>query len=324
MTLEESADISTQSMLIRRKGEIAQDVFLFELVSADESIKLPRFTAGSHIEVLTRNGLRRPYSLCNAPSDCDRYMIAVKRDAAGAGGSISMADDLQAGDRILVSQPKNYFALDPKARRFVLVAGGIGITPILSMARELVETRRDFKLLYCTRSPDTTAFADELSVPEFASHTVIHHDYNDRSRSFDLPSLLTERVEGTHLYCCGPAPLMHAVRDLSRHWSEDAVHFEDFSASVKLAKSGDSEFTVRLARQGVTLGVPAGVSILETLRRHGISAPSSCESGTCGACRTGLLGGVADHRDFILDEDETGDIMICVSRAKSSELVLDI
>jgi phthalate 4,5-dioxygenase reductase subunit len=325
MTSEEaSVDTASLSMTVHRKEEIADAVFLFELVSADESVELPRFTAGSHVEVLTRTGLKRQYSLCNAPSDSGRYVIAVKREEGGRGGSISMADELAEGDRLLVSHPTNYFELDPGAARFLFIAGGIGITPILSMARELAQTGRDFKLVYCTRSPRTTAFAAELAAEPFADKTVIHFDHGDRAHSFDLASVLAQRPEGTHLYCCGPGPLMHAVRDLSRHWPASTVHFEDFSTALKEGKSGDAEFTVRLARRGITIGVPAGMSILDALRRHGIHVSSSCESGTCGACRTGLLQGVADHRDYILEEDETREIMICVSRAKSDELVLDL
>jgi phthalate 4,5-dioxygenase reductase component len=324
ITEEASVEIDTLATIVKRKERIADDIVLFELVSADAAVKLPRFTSGSHVEVLARNGSKRQYSLCNAPSDGDRYVIAIKREAEGRGGSVSMVDEVAVGDRLLVSHPKNYFSLDKGATRHLFIAGGIGITPILSMTRELAETQGDFRLVYCTRSPETTAFAAELAEPAFADRTTIHHDHGDRAQSFDLESLLAERAEGTHLYCCGPGPLMRAVRELTRHWPKSAVHFEDFSTTLKEGKPSDAEFTVHLARQGVTIGIAPGVSVLDALRRHGVAVPSSCESGTCGSCRTKLLEGIPDHRDYILDDDETQEIMICVSRAKSKRLVLDI
>jgi phthalate 4,5-dioxygenase reductase subunit len=322
---EASVELDTLSMRVQRKEKVADDIFLFELVPADPAAPLPPFSAGAHVEVLTRSGLKRQYSLCNAPSDSSHYLIAVKREAGGQGGSRSMADDVAAGDQILVSRPRNYFELDHSAVRYLFIAGGIGITPILSMSRELVRSGGDFRLVYCTRSPETTAFADELAGPGFSGRAIVHHDHGERSRSFDLAGLLAAvPPPGTHLYCCGPQPLMHAVRDLSRHWPSATVHFEDFSADVKHGKQGDAEFTVHLMRQNRTIGVPAGESILDALRRNGVVTPSSCESGTCGSCRTRLLEGVPDHRDYILDEEETGEIMICVSRAKSDRLVLDL
>jgi phthalate 4,5-dioxygenase reductase subunit len=323
-----SADVvdadSMLRMRVRNKAKIAQDITLFELVSGDEDVALPPFTAGSHIEVVTPDGARRQYSLCNPPADVHRYVIAIKREAAGRGGSISLIDTVDVGDEMSVSLPRNYFSLDPDANPSLLIAGGIGITPILSMARALQADNRPFRLIYCTRTPEATAFADELRGDDFAAHTLIHHDYGDPSRSLDLKSLLAERAGGAALYCCGPAPLMQAVRDASRHWPRASVHFEDFSLSSAPARVGDRAFSVRLARRGVTLVVPPGVSILETLRLHGIRTSSSCESGTCGACMTKLLEGEPDHRDYVLDEDNAGEIMICVSRARSDTLVLDL
>ncbi|HLZ67009.1 MAG TPA: PDR/VanB family oxidoreductase [Aliidongia sp.] len=324
VTMKDFAESEMMPLRLHAKTEIAQDIFLFELAPREPG-DLPAFTAGSHILVRAPNRLSRRYSLCNDPADRSRYLIAVKREAAGRGGSVSMAEDTAVGDELLVSPPLNYFALDPDAASHVLIAGGIGITPMLAMMRELKAKGADFRLIYCSRSPETTAFLEDLSDPAFAGRILVHHDHGDRERSLAIGPLMAVRPEGAHVYCCGPRPLMQAVRDVTRHWPSTAVHFEDFGTSVSAAPGGDQPFSVRLAKSGRTVEVPAGVSILEALRRDDVVVPSSCESGTCGACRTTLLEGIGDHRDFVLDEDEQDDaIMICVSRAKCGTLTLDI
>jgi phthalate 4,5-dioxygenase reductase subunit len=323
--MEDSNDATMFAVTVREKRELARDTFLFELVSADGGAELPAFAAGAHTVVFTPSGLTRRYSLCNAPQERHRYQVAIKREALGMGGSISMVDEVQVGDRLMVSRPENHFALEPLAERFVFIAGGIGITPILSMVRSLCDGARDFRLVYCTRSVDTTAFAQELADPAMSGRCVIHHDQGDPTRAYDLASLLAEPVAGTHVYCCGPGPLMQAVRNLSRQWPSGSVHFEDFGTlPAARPPTKDQSFTVQLARTGRTVAVPAGVTILEALRDQGLVVPSSCESGTCGACRTPLLAGTPEHRDFVLDEDAQDEIMICVSRARSEQLVLDI
>jgi phthalate 4,5-dioxygenase reductase subunit len=311
-------------LTIWRKTEIARDIFLFEL-GPREPGDLPGFTAGSHLLVQAPNGIARRYSLCNAPSDRGRYLIAVKRDPAGRGGSLSMAQDTAVGDVLLVSPPLNYFPLSDDAASHVLIAGGIGITPMRAMLHELIARRADFRLIYCTRSPEATAFRQELSDPALAGRIRVHHDHGDPKHSLAVRPLLADRPEGAHVYCCGPRPLMQAVRDAANHWPSATVHFEDFGTSAVPGEGADRPFLVRLAKSGTILDVPVGVSILDALRREGIAVPSSCESGTCGSCRTRLLDGTADHRDFVLDDDEQeGEIMICVSRARSGMLTLDV
>ncbi len=313
------------ALTVRHKKLVAQDIALFEL-APQAGQNLPPFEPGAHVVVVTPSGLTRRYSLCNAPTQCDAYVIAVKRDAKGDGGSISMVDGLAVGGQVSVSQPENYFPLSGEGKSYVLIAGGIGITPILSMMHALLARKVDFKLIYCSRSPETTAFIEELAAPELAGRVLIHHDYGDSQKSLDLSPLLAERAGDAHLYCCGPRPLMSAVRKMTRHWTSSAVHFEDFGTSEPPPQqAADKPFSVRLARQGITVLVPAGVSILEALRGRGLTVPSSCESGTCGSCRIGLLSGIAEHRDFVLDEDDHDkEIMICVSRAKSGDLELDL
>jgi phthalate 4,5-dioxygenase reductase component len=230
---------------------------------------------------------------------------------------------VRAGDLLPVSAPDNAFELDPKASRFIFIAGGIGITPILSMVRHLRSTGRgDFKLYYLSVSPETTAFLSELQ--NLKGQAVIHHDGGDPARLFDLWPVL-EKPGPAHIYCCGPRPLMDAVRDMTGHWSPAHIHFESFLDSTSTLKPEDQKFRLRLARSGKILEVDKNQTILEALRAAGHDIPSSCESGTCGTCRTRLLAGEAEHRDLILsDADQAHNIMVCVSRARSEELVLDL
>lgn len=314
----------TMSLRVLEKTQIAQDIFLFTL-ARDDGAELPAFGAGAHIVVQTPNGLSRRYSLCSSPSDRDHYMIAVKREAGGGGGSISMIDDVSAGDSLTVSHPENYFALSEDARTHLLIAGGIGITPIMAMARQLEERGVDYRLIYCVRSPEHAAFGDELTTGVLSERALLHCDYGDRQQSLDLTALLANRDSEAHVYCCGPRGLMSAVREAAHHWPAKTVHFEDFGTSDQLDATDERTFRVRLARSGDVVEVPPGQSILDVLKRHGYDVPSSCESGTCGTCRTALLAGVADHRDYVLDDSEHGtNIMICVSRAVSDELTLDL
>jgi phthalate 4,5-dioxygenase reductase subunit len=217
----------------------------------------------------------------------------------------------------------NEFALSERGDRFLFIAGGIGITPILSMMRHLAATGRDrFHLYYCSRSAASTAFADELAT-EFSGKVTLHHDGGDLARTFDFWPVL-EKPTTAHVYCCGPRALMDAVRDMSGHWPFGSIHFESFGIDAATRRN-DHAFDVRLARSGKVVHVPAQCSILEAVRAEGVSIRSSCEAGSCGSCRTGLVAGEAEHRDFVLGEDEhTSQIMVCVSRARSTELVLDL
>jgi phthalate 4,5-dioxygenase reductase component len=311
-------------LTVHKKEQIAEDIYLFELRAADNS-ELPAFTAGSHITVKAPSGQSRRYSLCNDSSERDRYVIAVKREGSGRGGSISVNDQLQEGDSVTIEPPANDFQLsktDPKT--FLFIAGGIGIAPIRAMILHcLRQGKTDFRLYYFTRSPEAMAFRQEFSAPEFQGKVVLHHDQGDPNQAYDLWPVLEEQ-KGAHLYCCGPSALMDAVRDMTGHWTDSSVHFEDF-VGASAVRADDTSFHVRLARSGKTYEVAPGISILDTLRKNGHVLPSSCESGTCGTCRTVFVEGEPDHRDLVLsDKEKESEIMICVSRAKSSALTLDI
>lgn len=309
-------------LVIAAATDAAQGIRSFELVRPDGS-DLPPFTPGSHVKVQVPNGAVRKYSLCNDPNERHRYVIAVKRDESGQGGSLSLIDGAAVGDTLPTSEPDNAFALNEFARSFIFIAGGIGITPVMSMIRSFGDTAPPWKLYYITRSPQMTAFIDELGVPELRDRVTIHHDHGDPAQAFDVWPVL-ERPSAAHIYCCGPRGLMEAVRDMSGHWSHSSVHFESFDGAGP-PRADDRPFAVRLAKAGKTFEVPVGRTILEVLREGGCTVASSCESGTCGTCRTGLLEGEADHRDMVLMPEEMDtQIMVCVSRARSAELVLDL
>ena len=306
---------------IAHVDDVADGIRSFELVQPDGT-ELPPFTPGSHVKVQTPSGSLRKYSLCNDPAERHRYVITVKRDANGQGGSVSMHDQAHAGDTLPTSLPDNAFPLVESKKGYLFIAGGIGITPILSMIRSFGELpTAPWKLFYLSRSPQGTAYVDEMR--GLGKGVRIHHDHGDPANSLDLwPAL--EKPNSGHIYCCGPRPLMESVRDMTGHWSPGNVHFESFNEGGGV-RADDQAFKVRLAKTGLEFEVPVGKSILSALREHGGNCASSCESGTCGTCRTTLVAGEADHRDMVLMPEEMAtQIMVCVSRAKSAELVLDL
>ena len=310
-------------VVVARKAAVASDTWWFEL-RHPLGLPLPPFAPGSHVTVQVPGGARRNYSLCGDPATVDAYQIAVKRDANGRGGSIAMADAVHVGELLSISAPRNNFALHPRAGNFLFIAGGIGITPILSMLRHLkTQGRSQFKLIYCTRDAASTAFLQELGSPEFAGQVQLHHDHGDINNAFDFWPVF-EIPGNAHVYCCGPRGLMDAVADMSGHWPTGAIHFESFGVDAA-AYATNAAFTVRLQKTGAEVPVAAEQSILEALRAAGHRVPSSCESGTCGSCRTTLLAGDVEHRDMVLtDGEKATQIMVCVSRARSGELVLDL
>lgn len=318
----------TQELALRlriaRATDVAESIRSFELVDSNGAL-LPAFTPGAHVRLRTPAGAVRKYSLCNDPSERQRYVIAVKRDAAGRGGSVSMVDEAREGDMLCVSEPENAFRMSRGARSHLFIAGGIGITPILSMIRSLQEQPgAKWQLLYLTRSAAGTPFVDELRELDAGGRVRIHHDEGDPSQALDVWPWLEKPQANQHVYCCGPRPLMNAVKDMSGHWGAGRVHFENFTDG-SVPRKNDHAFTVRLARSQRFVAVPVGQSILQAVRAAGCQLPASCESGTCGTCRTGLLAGDADHRDMVLlPEEQALQIMVCVSRAVGSELTLDL
>lgn len=307
---------------IAAKSEIADHLFRFRLVAADGGA-LPGFTPGAHLSVETPAGLVNKYSIASSPSDSDGYDLVVQREPEGRGGSRSMADEAQPGRILAASLPDNAFEFQPDAAQYLFVAGGIGITPIHSMVRHMVESGLDnFRLYYLTKDPARTAYLDEFQAEPFRRHVVIHHSHPGSGR-FDLWPVF-EKPSKALIYCCGPRGLMESVRDMTGHWSRSAVKFERFGVDMATRRENRA-FDVTLARSGREVHVPTDQTLLEALRNQGVTVRSSCESGTCGTCVTPLVSGDVDHRDMYLDDDErTHRIMVCVSRARSGRLVLDI
>lgn len=300
----------------------AEGITLFELRSALGEA-LPPFSAGAHLPLTVPGGATRNYSVCNDPAERDRYVIAVKREENGRGGSKALIDTTKPGDELRAGLPQNLFELDETASSYLFVAGGIGITPILAMMRRVAATSaKPFALYYLTRTANGTAFLQDVRRFASANRTVVvHHDEGDLANAYDLWPVF-ENPAKAHIYCCGPRPLMDTVRDMTGHWPGHAVHFEDFGSDLVRPKAGDTPFLVKLARSGETCEVPVGATILEVVRARGHQAHSSCESGTCGTCKTRLVSGDVDHRDLVLTESEkTGHIMICVSRGRAGSTV---
>ena len=307
---------------VTHKQALTPDVFMFDLAHP-EGLSLPSFTPGAHITVKTPKGSHRHYSLCSSPNDADQWQIAIKREALGRGGSISMADGLLEGDLLEVLQCSNLFELHDAAKFHVFVAGGIGITPILSMIRHLLsQGKSNFKLYYCTRDALSTAFLEELKSPSLVDRVQLHHDHGDLQQALDFWPIFEQPI-AADVYCCGPQGLMDSVRDMTGHWPSEHIHFESFGVPPT-AFEQNTPFDIVLQSTGKRIHVGADVSILEALRSNGESVSSSCESGTCGSCRIGFMSGEVEHRDLVLlDDERRQNIMICVSRARSNELVLD-
>lgn len=297
----------------------------FELVDP-EGLDLPVFSAGSHVDVTLPDGQLRQYSLCNSPAERQRYLLGVLRETNGRGGSRQMHDRLVAGDLLQVSMPRNNFPLDESASRHLLIAGGIGVTPLMAMVHRLQVLNADFALHYCTRDAAQTAFYGLLAADDVAPHVRFHHDGGVPGRGLDVAALLSNVAPGTHVYCCGPAGLMAAVKAASAHWPTSQVHFEHFSAPVaSAAASGSTAFEVEIASTGAVYPVPPDRSILSVLLDQGVLVDSSCEAGVCGTCTTRYLSGQPDHRDFVLSEAEQREhVMVCVSRSRSPRLKLDL
>lgn len=307
-------------MRVEKRRALTPGIVEFTLAPVGE-VKLPDFDAGAHITVETPAGAMRRYSLVNDGTAPDTYVIAIKREPASRGGSVSMHDEAQEGCELTIEPPENDFPLTDVAK-YLLIAGGIGITPIYAMARALEARNKDLRIIYCSRSAEDSAYLDELR-ETFDGRMIVHHDGGNPENSYDFwDDFLTPRA--THVFCCGPKPFMEEIKAVSGHWPEGRIHFEDFKP-VEVVREDDKPFEVELRKSGRVLTVPDDRSILETLRDAGLRTSSSCESGTCGTCKTRLLEGEVDHRDMVLMEEEKDSrIMICVSRAKSGRLVLDL
>jgi vanillate O-demethylase ferredoxin subunit len=305
----------------------ALDICSFELVDV-AGRALPAFSAGSHIDVHLGLGLVRQYSLCNDPAETHRYLVAVLLDPLSRGGSQGM-HALEVGAELDISLPKNRFPLAHQARRSLLLAGGIGITPVLCMAEHLASASAEFELHYCTRSRERTAFAGRIERSAFAGQVGFHFDDGPQAQRFDIAARLAAPTAGEHLYVCGPQGYMDAVLGTARRqgWPEDQLHYEFFCAAPARGPDNDHGFEVQLASSGQVIHVGKGQTVVQALANAGVHIATSCEQGVCGTCLTAVIEGEPDHRDMYLSIHERAandQFLPCRSRSKTARLVIDL
>ncbi|MYJ34355.1 MAG: 2Fe-2S iron-sulfur cluster binding domain-containing protein, partial [Acidimicrobiaceae bacterium] len=308
---------------VRRKWETAAGVAAFELAPIEGV--LPTFQPGAHIDVHLPNGLVRQYSITNGPGETSYYRLGVKLEPDSTGGSVCLHKTVREGDVLAISEPRNNFPLRRDSMRTILLAGGIGITPLLAMAQALDRMSLPFELHCFAQSAEHTAFSDVLD--GLGESVVRHLGLPPDETVAEIRRLVAAPDEFTHVYVCGPGPMLEAARREAADagWPDDHVHFEYFKNTTEIDDS--STFEVALARSALTVTVPSGSTILEVLRESGVPLPSSCEQGACGTCVATVLEGEPDHQDVYLNDSdhEAGDrIMTCVSRALSDRLVLDL
>lgn len=314
-------------LVVTRLTQEAQDVLGVELRARDGEM-LPSFTAGAHVDVRLPGGICRQYSLANSPLERDRYVLGVGLAAASRGGSAFMHQCLAVGDCIEVSAPRALFAVAAEAAEHVFIAGGIGITPILSMIHWCEAQGRPWRLLYCVRTRARAAYAWTLA--RHGERVRLHVDQEADGAQPDLAAWLGNAAAGAHIYCCGPEGLMNAVSAQAAQagWPRAAIHFERFAAPGATASDDRAgSFKVVLLRSRKSISVRPDQSLLEALEDAGAAVPFSCRQGMCRSCEVPLLAGQADHRDFVLSDEERDAqtcILPCVSRARSAELVLDL
>lgn len=305
----------------------ADGILGFDLRPEPPLRTLPTFGPGAHLDVHLPNGLIRSYSLLNPCSETHRYVIGVNRDGQSRGGSRYLHETLRAGDVLTISPPRNNFPLDEAAPMTVLVAGGIGITPILGMIHRLRELGRPWQLHYAARTRRQAAFVEVLEAMrgEPGAEVRITFDREAGAERLDLAAIVASMPAGAHIYCCGPVPMLEAFELATASLEPARVHREYFAAKEAAATAGG--FTVELSRSGRSIAIEPGRTILECLLGEGVDAMYSCQEGVCGTCEVRVLDGVPDHRDLVLSADERAAndrMMICCSGAKTKRIVLDL
>lgn len=296
----------------------------FELISCDGE-PLPPFKAGAHIDVHMHEGLIRQYSLANCSSEQHRYIIGVLNDPQSRGGSRYMHEQLQPGQRIKISEPRNLFALDEQLEHAILCAGGIGITPILAMAKELKRLNKSFKLFYFVKTRDALAFQEDLA--QLGEAVNLHID-DEAETHCNLALEIAQPNPSHHVYVCGPQGFMDFVIRTAQQqsWSETNIHKEHFSAPA-IDTSDDGSFSLKILKTGQLIQVAQDQTAVQALEAAGVHVPVSCEQGICGTCLVKVIEGEVDHRDLYLTEEEQAandQFTPCCSRAKSKMLVIDV
>lgn len=318
------SDSTTLKLRLERKTRLAENVVSLEFAAADDT-PLPQWEPGAHVELHLPSGLRRQYSLCGDPAARHTYTVGVLREETGRGGSVEVHDRLEVGEEIDSSTPRNHFSLG-EAPDYVLLAGGIGITPIKAMLEELDRRGASWRLVYGGRSRRSMAFADELAASHPGRVRLLPEDEEGRP---DLERLVGSLSPETHLYCCGPAPMLTAVTEAcAEAGADDRLRLERFTAAEDTPDtSEDSAFEVELRASGVTLTVAPDRSILDTVRTVRPDVDFSCGEGYCGTCETRVLDGQPEHRGTLMppeEHDEEGTMLICMGRSQSAKLVLEL
>ncbi|SOY97460.1 Vanillate O-demethylase oxidoreductase [Cupriavidus taiwanensis] len=326
--LAERATLTHLELVLRQVRMEATGINSYEFVDADGN-DLPAFTAGAHIDVHIAPGVIRQYSLCNSPEERHRYVVAVLRDEAGRGGSRGMHETLHVPNRVRISVPRNNFPLAEGAKKIIMLAGGIGVTPLKAMVHRLESKRVDYELHYCAKGPQYAAFESELRSIARIGHIHCHFDGGDPKKGLNIAKLLKHPEADTHIYYCGPGGFMQACADAAAHWPSELVHCEHFKAPVQKAPTTSDTpvegYVVELARSEKKLTVAPDQNLAEVLQQAGAPVETSCQSGLCGTCKVRYLAGEVDHQDFILDESERQTVMTpCVSRCSGGTLVLDL
>ncbi len=311
-------------VLIAEKAWAAEGIARLVLRPADGEA-LPAFTAGAHIDLHLANGMTRQYSLCNPPDQTHQYVIGVLNDPCSRGGSRFVHEGLQVGQRLRISEPRNLFGIADNAKHHVLLAGGIGITPILCMAEHLAAVNSEFELHYCSRGRSRTAFLDHIQQSSFSCRTSFYWD--TEGSALNIESVLQRSQDGTHVYVCGPAGFIdHVLKTAERlGWPSGQVHREFFGAAVPVDAGEPGSFEVEVENTGQVVTVAPDQTIVEALSCHGIDIPISCEQGVCGTCLTRVVSGEPEHRDMFLTDEEharNDQFTPCCSRAKSTRLVI--
>ena len=307
----------------------AEGIISVELRPEPGAADFPAFEAGSHIDLKLPNGMTRSYSLYNSPADKNRYVVGILRDHKSRGGSEWVHTQLRVGSRLPISAPRNNFPLHAAAETSVLVAGGIGITPVLCMFRELLDQGKKAELIYCARKRSEAAFIGEiLALAEAKGGVVTLRFDEEEGTPPNLEELLHLHAKNSHFYCCGPTPMLDSFEATCEPLGYDNCHIERFAA-VEIAASeyARDSYVVELAKSGATLQINAGDVLLERLEEAGVSVDCSCREGVCGSCEVAVLSGEIDHRDGVLTKDEraaNNTMMVCVSGCKSEKLVLDL
>ncbi len=316
------------AVLVTKAWDAAEGIRALELTPQDGGA----FVAGApggHIDLHLPNGLVRQYSLCNGPAETGFYRIAVKREPASRGGSAFVHDGLKPGDLLEIGAPRNNFPLAQSDGFHLLLGGGIGITPLLAMARHLVARGAKFHLYYFVRAPASAAFREILESGELRASATILAGLDADATQAALVRTIAAAGPSAHVYTCGPAPFMDVALSLARAagLAEHLLHKEYFSAPADAVPLTGGRFRVEAKRSGIVVDVDASETIVAALARQGIDVPVSCEQGVCGTCLTPVLDGVPDHRDMYLTDDEKARndrMCLCVSRANSPSLTLDI